>query len=523
MDLSDSSTRIRPATRDLEDQVAQAPQHLAPESVGLHALPAQVRHLKARHGSTFNLMVAGRSGLGKTTFLNTLLGDAVFPPRDAPAFGPGSTAAVQVVHTVLTENNYSVRFTVIDTPGFGSAIDNTHAWTGAAHYIDQCTRQYMFQEEQPRRESMVDNRVHCCLYFLGPSVASLLPLDTLAMKELSKRVNLIPVVAMCDSLRPLELQLFKKLVRATVRDQQIALCEHVPAGEVLTKILATVPYAVIGAQPPYLLSAGGDLPRGRVYPWGTAEVDNEHHCDFAKLRRVLVLHHMLDLVDAAEAHYERCRTYIINYRLREVFRAEAVGGTTKLLSTVEPAGTGVREHSGIGGSAGAPGDADEVDALCRNAASSGLLTMQTLQRFLPAKVETALLEAHPQFRDLQHKLQQEFAAAALHHAARWKPMKRALVEKQEAYNKDIDELHARVVALAAEVQRMQAASAGPEEGEETDGCGTIRETPCAPSATSPGSTSATPRSAGTRSPAHRSLTLRPVRLQRPDAGDQQSV
>lgn len=520
MDVNDSGAQTRPTTRDLEDQVALAPQHLTPESVGLHTLPAQVRHVKARHGSAFNLMVAGRPDLGKTTFLNTLLGDAVFPPRDAPAFVPGFTTEVQAVHTILTENSYSLRFTAIDTPGFGSAIDNTHAWTGAAHYIDQCTRQYMFQEEQPRREGMVDNRVHCCLYFLGPSVASLLPLDTLAMKELSKRVNLIPVVAMCDGLRPLELQLFKKLVRATVRDQQIALCEHIPAGEVLTKILATVPFAVIGAQPPYLLQAGDGLPRGRVYPWGTAEVDNEHHCDFAKLRRVLVLHHMLDLIDAAEAHYERCRTYIINYRLREVLRAEVAGGSAKLLRAKGLAEAGDHEHGG--GSAGTASEADEVAVLCRNTANNGLLTMQTLQHFLPAKVEAALVETHPQFRDLQHKLQQEFAAAALHHAARWKPMKRALIEKQEAYNKDIDELHARVVALTAEVQRMQAASASSEGGEGTDVCGTVRETPT-PGPASLGSSSAAPHSAGGRSPAHRSLTLRPVRLQRPDPGDQQSV
>lgn len=49
--------------------------------------------------------------------------------------------------------------------------------------------------------------------------------------------------------------------------------------------------------------------RGRSYPWGVVEVDNEHHCDFVKLRQMLVRTHMEDLRESTEQGlYERYRT-----------------------------------------------------------------------------------------------------------------------------------------------------------------------------------------------------------------------
>ena len=35
--------------------------------------------------------------------------------------------------------------------------------------------------------------------------------------------------------------------------------------------------------------------RGRAYPWGVIEVDNEEHCDFVKLRQMLIRTNMEEL------------------------------------------------------------------------------------------------------------------------------------------------------------------------------------------------------------------------------------
>ncbi|MBN3309583.1 SEPT4 protein, partial [Amia calva] len=52
--------------------------------------------------------------------------------------------------------------------------------------------------------------------------------------------------------------------------------------------------------------------RGRVYPWGVVEIDNPTHCDFVKLRNMLIQTHMQDLKDVTqEVHYENYRAQCI--------------------------------------------------------------------------------------------------------------------------------------------------------------------------------------------------------------------
>ena len=53
---------------------------------------------------------------------------------------------------------------------------------------------------------------------------------------------------------------------------------------------------------------GKEEVRARKYAWGLAEVENDTHCDFKKLRSLLLRSHLLDLiVSTEEEHYERYR------------------------------------------------------------------------------------------------------------------------------------------------------------------------------------------------------------------------
>lgn len=67
-----------------------------------------------------------------------------------------------------------------------------------------------------------------------------------------------------------------------------------------------VPFAVCGATT--LLEVKGRKVRGRLYPWGVVEVENPEHCDFIKLRTMLITH-MQDLQEVTqEVHYENYRS-----------------------------------------------------------------------------------------------------------------------------------------------------------------------------------------------------------------------
>jgi len=72
-------------------------------------------------------------------------------------------------------------------------------------------------------------------------------------------------------------------------------------------LIAAMPFSVIGSEKDVALS-DGRTGKGRQYAWGVAEVENEDHCDFKKLRAILIRTHMLDLIHTTEEiHYEAYR------------------------------------------------------------------------------------------------------------------------------------------------------------------------------------------------------------------------
>ena len=171
----------------------------------------------------------------------------------------------------------------------------------------------MRQEQQPRRGEKIDMRVHVCLYFLRPTGHTLKPLDIECMKKLGSRVNLIPVIAKADTMTPTEVRKFKERIRAVIEAQNIQIF-HAPideadpnAAEHARALGLSMPFAVIGSDKD-VQTADGRVVKGRQYSWGVAEVENEEHCDFKKLRSLLIRTHMLDLIQQTEeVHYENYR------------------------------------------------------------------------------------------------------------------------------------------------------------------------------------------------------------------------
>lgn len=72
--------------------------------------------------------------------------------------------------------------------------------------------------------------------------------------------------------------------------------------------MSKVPFAVVGANHE-VQTIDGRRVRGRAYPWGVIEVDNEDHCDFVKLRQMLIRTHMEELKEHTNNHlYENYRS-----------------------------------------------------------------------------------------------------------------------------------------------------------------------------------------------------------------------
>uniref|UniRef100_A0A8C9XKW0 Septin 4a n=1 Tax=Sander lucioperca TaxID=283035 RepID=A0A8C9XKW0_SANLU len=140
------------------------------EYVGFATLPNQVHRKTVKKGFTFTIMVAGVSGLGKSTLINTLFLTDLYKDRKVPNAQEQINQTVNIVkHTIsIEEKGIKLRLTIIDTPGFGDAVDNTESWKPIEDYIDQQFEQYFRDESGLNRRNIQDNRVHCCLYFISP-------------------------------------------------------------------------------------------------------------------------------------------------------------------------------------------------------------------------------------------------------------------------------------------------------------------------------------------------------------------
>lgn len=106
---------------------------------------------------------------------------------------------------------------------------------------------------------------------------------------------------------------FFSQIREVISAQEIQVysCPIESEDEMTTKrnanIMAALPFAVIGSTEE-VVTPDGRRVKGRQYSWGCAEVENDEHCDFRKLRSLLIRTHMLDLITTTEElHYENYR------------------------------------------------------------------------------------------------------------------------------------------------------------------------------------------------------------------------
>ncbi|XP_068025314.1 septin-4 isoform X2 [Melanerpes formicivorus] len=299
------------------------------EYVGFATLPNQVHRKSVKKGFDFTLMVAGESGLGKSTLVNSLFLTDMYRDRKLLNAEERITQTVEITkHVVdIEEKGVKLRLTIVDTPGFGDAVNNTECWKPVADYIDQQFEQYFRDESGLNRKNIQDNRVHCCIYFISPFGHGLRPLDVEFMRALHQRVNIVPVLAKADTLTPAEVERMKNKIREEIdhygiRIYQFPECDSDEDEEFKLQDQAlkeSIPFAVIGSNT--IVEAKGRRVRGRLYPWGIVEVENPSHCDFVKLRTMLVRTHMQDLKDVTrETHYENYRTQCIQSMTRMVVK-----------------------------------------------------------------------------------------------------------------------------------------------------------------------------------------------------------
>jgi len=283
--------------------------------VGFANLPNQVHRKTVKRGFEFTLMVVGESGLGKSTLVNSLFLTDLYSERSVPSTKERiqSTLEIDTSSVEIEERGIRLKLTVVDTPGFADSLDCSESFQPIVNYVERQFENYLRDESGLNRRNITDNRVHCCFYFINPSGHGLRPIDIKFMHLLHERVNIVPVIGKADTLTKKELLLLKAKVLEEVRLNRIKIYDFPDCDEdedeefkQLTKELKqAVPYAVIGSNT--TISANGKKVRGRQYPWGIVDIENPAHCDFVKLRTMLITF-MQDLKEVTQDfHYENYR------------------------------------------------------------------------------------------------------------------------------------------------------------------------------------------------------------------------
>jgi septin 7 len=108
--------------------------------------------------------------LGKSTFINSLFLTELYNQDEFPGTNKRKKKTLYVDSTtvMLSEKGVNLRLTIIDTPGFGESIDNSNCSTSIVDYIDLKYEEYLNSESRVSRKPIVDDRIHCCLYFIAP-------------------------------------------------------------------------------------------------------------------------------------------------------------------------------------------------------------------------------------------------------------------------------------------------------------------------------------------------------------------
>lgn len=283
--------------------------------VGFETITDQIENRLLKRGFQFNVMAVGRSGLGKSTLINTLFSSPLAKShgRTLPTEPIEKTTEISVLSHVLNEGSVRLNVSVIDTPGFADQINNDKCWDPLVKYIKEQHSQYLRKELTAQRDRFIpDTRVHCVLYFLLPNLKRLRPLDVQAIKKLSEIANVVPVIAKSDSLTLEERLAFRKVMQLEFARHNFNIYPYdspdlFDAERQLNEdIESLIPFAVVGSEQETVID--GISVRGRKTSWGFVNIEDVAQCDFVFLRDFLMRTHLQDMIETtAHVHYEAFR------------------------------------------------------------------------------------------------------------------------------------------------------------------------------------------------------------------------
>ncbi|KAJ9062347.1 cell division control protein [Entomophthora muscae] len=333
--------------------------------VGFDSISEQIQKKFLKRGFHLNIILVGESGMGKSTFVNTLFSAHLLDSkgRTSSAQPNRKTVNIEPVSHVLKENGVKLRLTIVDTPGYGDQVNNERCWEPIITYIKDQHGAYLKKELTATRDRFIeDTRIHLCLFFISPTGHSLKPIDILVLQKLVEVVNVVPVIAKSDCLTPAEKFAFKNRIKTEIEYHGINLYPYASPEdddddrEINQAIRDFLPFAIVGSE--LLIDVDGAKVRGRKTRWGAINVEDPEHCEFVQLREFITRSHLQDLIETTQhRHYESFRSQQImaftnasqhSSRIARPTSPPSHHGSYTSLSTGKPSSPGSMSHHNLG-------------------------------------------------------------------------------------------------------------------------------------------------------------------------------
>uniref|UniRef100_A0A4W5MF53 Septin 5 n=1 Tax=Hucho hucho TaxID=62062 RepID=A0A4W5MF53_9TELE len=272
------------------------------EYVGFATLPNQVHRKSVKKGFDFTLMVS--------TLVNSLFLTDLHKQRKLLNAGECISQTAEITkHTVdIEEKGIMLKLNIVDTPEFVDAVKNTECWRPIRDYMEH-------------GQNRKNYGVHCCQAQVCVPLHRLRPVDGVFMKALQDKVNVVPLISKADCLTPNEIRKLKGRGKNRqcihtfgMKLYQFPDCDSDEDEEAKQKDIEL---------------------KVRLKPHRLLNLENQCHCDFVKLRTMLIgSHNLKDIF--CDCHYENYRAQCIQTMTGKIYTDNRVESPISILPLSTP-------------------------------------------------------------------------------------------------------------------------------------------------------------------------------------------
>ncbi|KAI5181934.1 hypothetical protein NEOKW01_2084 [Nematocida sp. AWRm80] len=280
----------------------------------VNSLPGQILKAIEEAGVDFNLVVAGEGFCGKTSLIQSLFDFTLNPVPDEEFFQEvcdiacisnpladlldatssvsleKSGLSVTATKIPLIDRTVKMNLTIYEVSNIGDSLHSDIDWMVVRNLIQNRHEEYHMEEDTG--ELTKDKRIHCCLYLSNPRNTPR-EIDLIAMREIGKITNLIPIITKADTFTDSEYNQMKESFFSAMVSNDVKLFDSIFINE--CKKVVELNFMPLRYSTP-----------NRLYPYYAHNCAHQDSSIYS-LRDLLIKEHLIDLVEMTEKYYESYR------------------------------------------------------------------------------------------------------------------------------------------------------------------------------------------------------------------------